>query len=181
MHSHFQSNVRFAGSRLSLSPSPFPSPWPYLDIHNCVLFLREAPKSCMSQFSQSLGMSLQEGTSVPRGGLITGWTLPQPGTKENRAARGAGEERAELYRQPSPDYLSALNRKATESGFLCSMFIFLEVTENCFPGGTSGKEPASAGDVRDAGSVPGLGRSSGGGHGNPLQYSCLENPMDRGA
>ena len=41
--------------------------------------------------------------------------------------------------------------------------------------------PASAGDVRDAGSIPGLGRSPGGGHGNPLQYSCLENPMDRGA
>ena len=36
--------------------------------------------------------------------------------------------------------------------------------------------PASAGDVRDLSSVPGLGRSSGGGHGNPLQYSCLENP-----
>ena len=35
--------------------------------------------------------------------------------------------------------------------------------------------------VRDAGSIPGLGRSPGGGHGNPLQYSCLENPMDRGA
>ena len=40
---------------------------------------------------------------------------------------------------------------------------------------------ASAGDVRDVGSIPGLGRSPGGGHGNPLQYSCLENPMDRGA
>jgi len=36
-------------------------------------------------------------------------------------------------------------------------------------------------DVRDAGSTPGSGRSPGGGHGNPLQYSCLENPMDRGA
>ena len=36
--------------------------------------------------------------------------------------------------------------------------------------------PANAGDVRDAGSIPGLGRSPGGGHGNPLQYSCLENP-----
>ena len=36
--------------------------------------------------------------------------------------------------------------------------------------------PASAGDVRDMGSVPGLGRFPGGGHGNPLQYSCLENP-----
>ena len=41
--------------------------------------------------------------------------------------------------------------------------------------------PANAGDVIDAGSIPGLGRSPGGGHGNPLQYSCLENPMDRGA
>ena len=41
--------------------------------------------------------------------------------------------------------------------------------------------PASAGDVRDPGSIPGSGRSPGGGHGNPLQYSCLENCMDRGA
>ena len=41
--------------------------------------------------------------------------------------------------------------------------------------------PANVGDVRDIDSIPGLGRSPGGGHGNPLQYSCLENPMDRGA
>ena len=41
--------------------------------------------------------------------------------------------------------------------------------------------PANAGDIRDVGSVPGSGRSSGEGNGNPLQYSCLENPMDRGA
>ena len=40
--------------------------------------------------------------------------------------------------------------------------------------------PANAGDIRDTGSIPELGRSPGGGHGNPLQYSCLENPMDRG-
>ena len=39
----------------------------------------------------------------------------------------------------------------------------------------------NAGDIRTAGSIPELGRSAGGGHGNPLQYSCLENPMDRGA
>ena len=44
------------------------------------------------------------------------------------------------------------------------------------------KKPlANAGDIRDEGSVPGSGRSPGGGKGNPLQYSCLENPMDRGA
>ena len=41
--------------------------------------------------------------------------------------------------------------------------------------------PANAGDERDVGSIPGPGRSPGGGHGDPLQHSCLENPMDRGA
>jgi len=40
--------------------------------------------------------------------------------------------------------------------------------------------PANAEDLRDAGSIPGTRRSPGGGHGNPLQYSCLENPMGRG-
>ena len=41
--------------------------------------------------------------------------------------------------------------------------------------------PANAKNIRDAGLIPGLGRSPGRGHGNSLQYSCLENPMDRGA
>ena len=40
--------------------------------------------------------------------------------------------------------------------------------------------PANAGDIRDVGLSPGSGRSPGGGHSNPLQYSCVENPMDRG-
>ena len=48
-----------------------------------------------------------------------------------------------------------------------------------FPGGSDGK--ASAYNVGDPGSIPGSGRSSGEGDGNQLQYSCLENPMDRGA
>ena len=48
-----------------------------------------------------------------------------------------------------------------------------------FPGSSDGK--ASAYNVGDLGSIPGLGRSPGDGNGNPLQYSCLENPMDRGA
>ena len=43
------------------------------------------------------------------------------------------------------------------------------------------KLPASAGDIRDTGLILGSGRSPGGGHGNPCQCSCLENPMDRGA
>ena len=41
--------------------------------------------------------------------------------------------------------------------------------------------PASSGDIRDDGSIAGSGRCPGEGHGNPLQYSCLENPVDRGA
>ena len=43
------------------------------------------------------------------------------------------------------------------------------------------RKPANAGDIKDEGSIPGSERSPGGGHGNPLQYSCRENPMDRGA
>ena len=51
-----------------------------------------------------------------------------------------------------------------------------------FPGGAVvGTPPVSAGDAGEKGSVPGAGGSTGGGHGNPLQYSCLENLMDRGA
>ena len=50
-----------------------------------------------------------------------------------------------------------------------------------FPGGTSGNPPANAGNIKDVGLIPGLGRSPGRGHSNPLQHSCLENPMDREA
>ena len=51
-----------------------------------------------------------------------------------------------------------------------------------FPGVSVVKNlPANAGDSRDAGSIPELGRSPEGGNGNPLQYSCLENSVDRGA
>ena len=51
-----------------------------------------------------------------------------------------------------------------------------------FPAGSVGKESAcSAGDAGDLGLIPGSGRPPGGGNGNPLQYSCLENPMDRGS
>ena len=52
-----------------------------------------------------------------------------------------------------------------------------------FPGDTSGKEPppTNAGGIRDVGLIPGSGKSPGGGHGNPLQYTCIENPMIRGA
>ena len=61
-----------------------------------------------------------------------------------------------------------------EKGFWCCVSILLG-----FPGGSDGEE--STCNAGDLGSIPGLGRSPGGGHGNPLQYFFLENPMERGA
>ena len=68
--------------------------------------------------------------------------------------------------------------------FLTKASVLLLASPPCewrmdFPGGSDGK--ASACNVGDLGSIPGSERSPGGGNGNPLQYSCLENPMDREA
>ena len=60
------------------------------------------------------------------------------------------------------------------SNFFPKMYVYLG-----YPGDSGSKE--STGNVGNLGSIPELGRSPGGGHGNPLQYSCLENPMDREA
>ena len=62
--------------------------------------------------------------------------------------------------------------------WVCSHLSF----EKGFLGGSTVKNPlANAGDTGDLGSIPGSGRPPGGGHGNPLHYFCLEDPMDRGA
>ena len=66
--------------------------------------------------------------------------------------------------------------KALSSNTLVLTFEFWEDTIQGFPSGSVGKE--SAYNAGDLGSIPGLGRSPGEGNGNPLQYSCLENPMD---
>ena len=63
-------------------------------------------------------------------------------------------------------------------GAILSFKTFLSFIKG-FPGGSDGK--ASACNAGDPGLIPGLGRSPGEGNGNPLQYSCLENPMDGGA
>ena len=81
-------------------------------------------------------------------------------------------------------------KKKPYAGAVCKICIFIItiinlklilicMTTSDFPGGSDGK--ASAYNARDLGSIPGSGRSPGEGNGNPLQYSCLENPMDRGA
>ena len=59
------------------------------------------------------------------------------------------------------------------------LLLIKSITVMGFPGGSNGKESACS--VGDLGSIPGLGRSPGGGNGNPLQYSCLENSTDREA
>ena len=76
-----------------------------------------------------------------------------------------------------------MNLLNVSNGFMHLLFTFklfnTEVYHNTFfPGGSDGRE--SAHSVGDLGLIPGLGRSPGEGNGYPLQYSCLENPMDRG-
>ena len=67
----------------------------------------------------------------------------------------------------------------TRGGRVCLPLDWTESWLCCFPDSSDGKE--SAYNIGDLGSIPGLWRSPGEGNGNPLQYSCLENPMDRGA
>ena len=78
--------------------------------------------------------------------------------------------------QPALHYLIVSNNR------IWKRFSWFLLSNQGSPGGTSGKEPtANAGDIRDVGPIPGSGRYPGERHGNLLQYSCLENPMDRGA
>ena len=80
------------------------------------------------------------------------------------------------------DAVWSLLRKT--SGFILTWALVCQAIGNIMglPRWLNGKESAcDEEDIKDMGSIPGLGRSPGGGHGNPLQYSCLESPMDRGA
>ena len=82
-----------------------------------------------------------------------------------------------------PDYQASPGVNQKMNFILASKCITLDsVAVQGFPQWLSGKESAcNAGDAGDVDSIPGLGRSPGGGNGNPFQYSCLKNPMDRGA
>ena len=83
--------------------------------------------------------------------------------------------------------LAIVNSAAMNNGIYVSLSVLVSsgymprsgIARSYFPGGSERK--ASAYNVRDQGSVPGSGRFPGEGNGNPLQYSCLENPMDREA
>ena len=70
----------------------------------------------------------------------------------------------------------------SQSDSVIHIYVCIYIHVNRFPGGSVVKNLlAKAGGAGDTGSIPGSGRFPGGGHGNPLQYSCLENPTDRGA
>ena len=84
--------------------------------------------------------------------------------------------------QPDQGALKCLRGGNVGSSFYVCVWFFQQMcllNACCFPGGSDSEE--SACNVGDLGSIPGSGRSPGEGNGNPLQYSCLENSMDRGA
>ena len=99
------------------------------------------------------------------------------------------EDPLEKHKEDSPLQYSCLGNsmdrgawRAAVHGATKSQTQWSDFHFHFFPGDPRLKNPpANAGDTRDAGSIHGSGRSPGGGHGNALQYSCLENPMDRGA
>ena len=85
---------------------------------------------------------------------------------------------------PHNQYVSTIS-KHIHSMYVCAHIpkpLFTPLRISSCSGGSVVKNPsANAGDIRDVGSIPGSGRSPGGGYGNLFQYSCLENPMNRGA
>ena len=89
------------------------------------------------------------------------------------------------FRKGSGDALGGCTISKQRAGEASASAVLALVVHSAHavPGGAVGKESTTCneGDARDMGLIPGLGRSPGRGHGNPLQYSCLENPMDRGS
>ena len=90
-----------------------------------------------------------------------------------------------LIKEPSLDIFN-LKLHIKKYGWILICSAFLMILSTCIPSRASQvalvvkNPPANAGDVRDLGLIPGSGRAPGAGNGNPLEYSCLENPMDRG-
>ena len=116
--------------------------------------------------------------STPRAGSSLSWSVLWP--------QGLGK-RLDTSRSTPACCMSALGHWGKSwAGLLTDSSLGCRSCLSCFTGKPAEAQvvlvvknlPASAGDLRDVSSVPGLGRSPGRGHGNPLQYSCLENPMD---
>ena len=99
---------------------------------------------------------------------------------ESRRIRFLGEEESHCQKKGEKRYFSTKTKNSNYRQLSSITNIYFEINYYTdFPGGSDGKE--SAYNAGDPGSIPGLGQSPGGGNGKPLQYSCLQNPMDRGA
>ena len=107
------------------------------------------------------------------------WSSNQNSERRNQKRICLYKESTVIAVEPWLNYCPYNNLMSPENPF----FFFSQCLwlTGGFPGGTGGKEPVCyAGGIWDLSSIPGLGRPPGGEHGNPLQYSCLENPTDRG-
>ena len=105
-------------------------------------------------------------------GTLNGSKSPAPDSEKNSGAQPAVLSGAKSFRMAAHPCVPGAGTRMALRGDALSREL---------PWWLSSKEPdCNAGDTGDLGAISGWGRSPGGGHGNPLQYSCLENPMDRG-
>ena len=113
--------------------------------------------------------------------------MEKKGGRKERKEEREGYERRETEEAEGREHCVEMETKQRgKVGELVNDLASCSVPGLCKPGTSQvalvvKSLPASAGDIRDVGSIPGWRRSPGRGHGNPLQYSCLENPTDRGA
>ena len=135
-----------------------------------------------SQTWPLLHMHSKEGSAVAAWHPQQG---PHLGPSTWRATRLVGSQRSMGCPGSVPALFILYSRrdpKVSKHSFIWKFFAKCLKGAGGFPDGTMVKNlPANAGDTRDAGSAPGWGRVPGEGNGSPLQYSCQENPMDRGA
>ena len=138
--------------------------------HFCHVLLFVTPSTIACQAPLSLGFPRQE--------YWSGLPFPPPGDLPNSKIKPTSPMTPAL----KADTLPLCHQGSPILKILFSKYHREDLLTLNFPGGATVKNlPANAGDPRDAGSIPGLWRSPGVGNGNPPQYFCLENPMDRWA
>ena len=128
---------------------------------------------------------LSEGGDLRDGGLVSLPSSPAQHTLSLCSFKKSLEFTETRVWSPAlsvPEHKSCFPNMQLQRGLGDTTYSTPTQREEGFPGGSVVKNPpANAGEARDLGPIPGSGRSSEKGNGNPLQYSCLENPMDRGA
>ena len=139
----------------------------YMNIHSSLGHLNRSRKACEWGTIHNMGWGAVGVSSQRPEGIQFEWSLGK--WKDRLHIRKPGSNSCS-----TPMCCVILKKKHHLSDLWC-----LSRKKEIITGGSDGKE--SACNVGDLGLIPGLGISSGGGHGNPLQYSCLKNPMERGA